>query len=187
MVAHCASVGLYTNLITSGIGLTQERVKALADAGLYHIQLSIQDSEAASCDRIAGYPGAFQRKMAAAKWVIEAGLPLTVNAVIHRANVARAGEMVRLSVALGARRVEIVHTQYFGWGILNRAALMPTEAQAAAAIAEVEALRETYAGVIRSSNWRWRRPNFRRVNSQCASRMRKSILCRKLPSGASAL
>jgi len=148
IVAHCASVGLYTNLITSGIGLTQERVKALADAGLDHVQLSIQDSEAASADRIAGYPGAFQRKMAAAKWIIEAGLPLTVNAVIHRANVARAGEMVKLAVALGARRVEIAHTQYYGWGLVNRAALMPTEAQAAAAIAEVEALRETYAGVI---------------------------------------
>jgi pyrroloquinoline quinone biosynthesis protein E len=148
IVAHCASVGLYTILITSGIGLTQERVKALADAGLDHVQLSIQDSEAASADRIAGYPGAFQRKMAAAKWIIEAGLPLTVNAVIHRANVARAGEMVKLAVALGARRVEIAHTQYYGWGLVNRAALMPTEAQAAAAIAEVEALRETYAGVI---------------------------------------
>jgi len=148
IVAHCASIGLYTNLITSGIGLTEERVKALADAGLDHVQLSVQDAEAASCDRIVGYPGAFQRKMAVAKWVIEVGLPLTVNAVIHRANVARAGEMVRLSVALGARRVEIAHTQYYGWGIVNRAALMPTEAQAAAAIAEVEALRETYAGVI---------------------------------------
>ena len=71
-----------------------------------------------------------------------------MNAVIHRANIARAGEMVKLAVALGARRVEIAHTQYYGWGIINRAALMPTEAQATAAIAEVEALREATPGVI---------------------------------------
>jgi len=148
IVAHCASVGLYTNLITSGVGLTQERVRGLADAGLDHVQLSIQDTEAKSADRIAGYEGAFERKRAAAAWIVAVGLPLTVNAVIHRANISRAGEMVKFAVALGARRVEIAHTQYYGWGIINRAALMPTKAQADAAIAEVEALRETYAGVI---------------------------------------
>jgi len=148
IVAHCAKVGLYTNLITSGIGLTSALVQALADAGLDHAQLSIQDSEAASADRIAGYQGAFARKRAAAEWIAQAGLPLTVNAVIHRANVARAGKMVELAVELGARRVEVAHTQYYGWGLLNRAALMPTLAQAEAAIAEVEALRKTYAGVI---------------------------------------
>ncbi len=123
-------------------------MRGLADAGLDHVQLSIQDTEAKSADRIAGYEGAFERKRAAAAWIVAAGLPLTVNAVIHRANISRAGEMVKFAVALGARRVEIAHTQYYGWGIINRAALMPTKAQADAAIAEVEALRETYAGVI---------------------------------------
>jgi PqqA peptide cyclase len=148
IVAHCAKVGLYTNLITSGIGLTQDRVKELARAGLEHAQLSIQDSDAPSADRIAGYKGAFARKQAVAEWITQAGLPLTVNAVIHRANIFRAGKMVELAVQLGARRVEIAHTQYYGWGLLNRAALMPTAAQAEAAIAEVEALKTTYAGVI---------------------------------------
>ena len=148
IVAHCAKVGLYTNLITSGIGLTQDRVKELADAGLDHAQLSIQDSDAQSADRIAGYNGAFARKQAVAEWIIAAGLPLTVNAVIHRANVRRAGEMVELAVTLGARRVEIAHTQYYGWGMLNRAALMPSRAEAEAAIAEVEALKTALAGVI---------------------------------------
>jgi pyrroloquinoline quinone biosynthesis protein E len=148
IVAHCAKAGLYTNLITSGIGLTHDRIKELTDAGLDHAQLSIQDSDAPSADRIAGYKGAFARKLVVAEWIAEAGLPLTVNAVIHRANILRAGDMVRLAVRLGARRVEIAHTQYYGWGMLNRAALMPTAAQAEAAISEVEALKNTYAGVI---------------------------------------
>jgi pyrroloquinoline quinone biosynthesis protein E len=148
IVAHCAKVGLYTNLITSGIGLTQDRVKELADAGLDHAQLSIQDSDAPSADRIAGYKGAFSRKQAVAERITQAGLPLTVNAVIHSANILRAGKMVELAVQLGARRVEIAHTQYYGWGLLNRAALMPTAAQAEAAIAEVETLKTTYVGVI---------------------------------------
>jgi PqqA peptide cyclase len=148
IVAHCAKEGLYTNLITSGIGLTEERVKQLADAGLDHAQLSIQDSDAASADRIADYKGGFARKQAVAGWITQAGLPLTINAVIHRANISRAGKMVELAVRLGARRVEIAHTQYYGWSLLNRAALMPSRAEAEAAIAEVEALKKTLAGVI---------------------------------------
>jgi PqqA peptide cyclase len=148
IVAHCAKPGLYTNLITSGIGLTQDRIRELADAGLDHVQLSIQDSDAPSADRIAGYKGAFARKQAVAEWIAQAQLPLTVNAVIHRANILRAGKMVELAVRLGARRVEIAHTQYYGWALANRAALMPTRAEAEAAIAEVEALKKDYAGVI---------------------------------------
>ncbi len=148
IVAHCAKVGLYTNLITSGIGLTRERIEQLSAAGLDHVQLAIQDADAASADKIAGYEGAFARKRAAAGWITEAGLPLTINAVIHRANISRAGKMVGLAIELGARRIEIAHTQYYGWGMLNRAALMPSRAEAEAAIAEVEALKKSLSGVI---------------------------------------
>jgi pyrroloquinoline quinone biosynthesis protein E len=148
IVAHCKKVGLYTNLITSGIGLTQERMRELADAGLDHVQLSIQDAVPESADKIAGYKGAFARKIDVAKWVNEVGIPLTVNAVIHRANIARAGRMVEFAVELGARRVEIAHTQYYAWALVNRKVLMPSHAQVEKAVAEVEGLRETYAGKI---------------------------------------
>lgn len=148
IVAHCAKAGLYTNLITSGIGLTEERVAELASCGLDHVQLSIQDSEAPSADRIAGYNGAFARKKMAAAWVTQEGLPLTINAVIHRANILHAGKMVELAVRLGARRVEIAHAQYYGWALLNRWALMPPLAEAEAAIAEVEALKKKLSGII---------------------------------------
>ena len=148
LVAHCASVGLYTNLITSGIGMTAALAQKLAVAGLDHVQLSIQDSLAEPADRIAGYKGAFAKKQEVAAIVVAAGFPLTVNAVIHRANAARAGKMVELAIALGARRVEIAHTQYYGWAVPNRAALMPTRAQAEAAVAEVEALKLAHRGEI---------------------------------------
>ena len=148
IVAHCAKVGLYTNLITSGIGLTPERMTALAEAGLDHVQLSIQDADAESADRIAGYKGAFARKAQVAALVRDSGLPLTVNAVIHRANVSRAGRMVDLAIALGARRVEIAHTQYYGWASQNRSQLMPSRADAERAVAEIEALKARHAGTI---------------------------------------
>ena len=148
IVSHCAALGLYTNLITSGIGVTPKLVAALWDAGLDHVQLSIQDTDDASADKIAGYDGAARRKREVAAEVVRAGFPLTVNAVIHRANVSRAGAMVEYAISLGARRVEIAHTQYYGWAKTNRAALMPSRAAALEAIREIERLKALHTGTI---------------------------------------
>jgi pyrroloquinoline quinone biosynthesis protein E len=135
-----SEAGIYTNLITSGVGINGDRLKALADAGLDHVQISIQDSEAASADRIAGYQGAFKRKQEFAAEIVNQGLMLTVNMVVHRANIERAAEMVEFAISLGARRVEIAHVQYYGWALKNRAALMPTREQVERAIPLVEAV-----------------------------------------------
>jgi pyrroloquinoline quinone biosynthesis protein E len=144
--AHAA--GLYCNLITSAIGITRKRLAALAEAGLEHVQISIQDSIASSADHIAGYGGAFARKRALAEEVVRLHLPLTVNAVVHRANIDRIGEMVDLALDVGASRVEIAHAQYYGWALTNRAMLMPTRAQVERAAALVEALRSRHRGRI---------------------------------------
>ena len=140
--------GLYTNLITSGVGIDLRRLKALADAGLDHVQISIQDSIPASADKIAGYDGAFARKSALAADVTALGLPLTVNAVIHRANIDRIGDLVTMALAMGASRVEIAHVQYYGWALRNRAALMPRRDQVERAVSVVEELRRRHRGAI---------------------------------------
>ncbi len=148
ITASAHSAGLYTNLITSAVGITDKTLAALAVAGLDHVQISIQDSEASSADRIAGYDGAFARKRALAVEVVRLGLPLTVNAVIHRANIEHVADMVELALALGASRVEIAHVQYYGWALKNRARLMPTRAQVEWAAAQVETLRKRHHGRI---------------------------------------
>jgi pyrroloquinoline quinone biosynthesis protein E len=148
ITAAANAAGLYTNLITSAVGITDKTLAALAATGLDHVQISIQDSEAQSADHIAGYDGAFARKRALAAEVLRLKLPLTVNAVMHRANIERIGEMVDLALALGATRVEIAHVQYYGWALRNRAALMPTKAQVARAATEVEELRARHHGRI---------------------------------------
>jgi pyrroloquinoline quinone biosynthesis protein E len=144
--AHDA--GLYTNLITSAVGITDKTLGLLSDAGLDHVQISIQDSTEKSADHIAGYEGAFARKRALAAQVVRLKLPLTVNAVMHRANIERIGEMVELALALGATRVEIAHVQYYGWALKNRAMLMPTREQVARAAVQVEELRARHQGQI---------------------------------------
>src|SRR3546814_10521911 len=85
-LAAAAEAGLYTNLITAGVLLSRERLAALRDAGLDHLQLSFQDSEAAGCDRIGGYRGGFDKKLDCARWTVELGLPLTLNMEIGRAS-----------------------------------------------------------------------------------------------------
>jgi pyrroloquinoline quinone biosynthesis protein E len=148
ITAAARAARLYANLITSAVGLTEKTLDALADAGLDHVQISIQDSIEGSADRIAGYEGAFARKRALAAQVVRLKLPLTVNAVIHRTNIDRVGDLVEMALALGASRVEIAHVQYYGWALENRAALMPTPEQVKRAVGEVEALRERHHGRI---------------------------------------
>jgi len=144
--AHAA--GLYTNLITSAVGITDKTLGALAEAGLDHVQISIQDSGAQSADHIAGYEGAFAKKRALAAEVVRRKLPLTVNAVVHRANIDRIVDMVDLARALGASRIEIAHVQYYGWALKNRAALMPSREQVERAATTVAELRARHHGRI---------------------------------------
>jgi PqqA peptide cyclase len=144
--AHDA--GLYTNLITSAVGITRETFGKLSDAGLDHVQISIQDNEPGTADHIAGYKGAYARKQALAAEVTRLGIPLTVNAVMHRANIDHVEEMVTLALKFGAKRVEIAHVQYYGWALKNRAQLMPTRDQVDRAVAAVETLRKQHHGRI---------------------------------------
>ncbi|WP_208449122.1 pyrroloquinoline quinone biosynthesis protein PqqE [Burkholderia anthina] len=148
LVRHAAGLQLYTNVITSGVLLTDSALAALVDAGVDHIQLSFQDSNPASAEAIGGLAGAHALKLDAARRITAAGMPLTTNFVIHRRNADRVGEMIALAEALGAARVEIAHTQYYGWGLLNRAGLMPTRAQVDCATACVEAARARLKGTL---------------------------------------
>lgn len=145
LVAAAHDSGLYTNLITSAIGLDSHRLAQLKAAGLDHVQLSIQDLDAASADWIAGYRGAHDRKLAFARAVTGLDLAFTLNVVVHRANIARVADFAELALTLGAGRVEIAHAQYYGWALRNRAALMPTRDQVTAAMETVERIRPLYA------------------------------------------
>jgi pyrroloquinoline quinone biosynthesis protein E len=137
---EAARLQLYTQLTTSGIGLSGDRAKALADAGVRCVQLSVQSSDAADADRIAGYRGHRLKELAAGA-VRDAGLSLTINVVLHRLNLDAVGDLVDLAVRWGADRVELANAQYYNWALINRDHLMPTRGQLDAAHATVERLR----------------------------------------------
>lgn len=140
--------GLYTNLITSAIGLTPRRLDALEDAGLDHIQLSLQGTNAALADRIGGYRGGFDRKMQAAQEIAKRGIPLTLNAVMHRQNLDDLDRTIDLAVELGARRLEVACVQFHGWATKNIAALLPTRDQTEAAKDKVAEAAKRLRGVL---------------------------------------
>jgi len=136
LVAVARASDLYTTLITSGLPLTRERLTALRDRGLDGVQLSIQDTDGDAAERIAGVD-ALAQKAAVAGWARELNLPLTLNVVLHRANLPRLPRFIALAEAWGAERLELAHVQYLGWALANRETLLPTAEMIAEARAEV--------------------------------------------------
>jgi pyrroloquinoline quinone biosynthesis protein E len=132
LVARGRGLGFYVSLVTSGVGLVGRRASELALAGLDHVQLSMQDADRAAAEEVAG-ARVFNRKLAAARMITALQLPLTINVVLHRGNIGRIGAIADLAAAVGADRLELAHTQYYGWGLLNRSALLPTPDQVLAA------------------------------------------------------
>src|SRR5438105_12509464 len=128
LVELCAAArdaGLYSSLITAGTLFTRERAEALKMAGLDHVQISIQSPDPEENDRIAGNRS-FAKKLAAARAARELDFPLTINCVLHRQNLDRVAELLELALELGAQRVELANTQYYGWAVPNQEALLPT-------------------------------------------------------------
>jgi len=141
IVTGAHQLGLYTNLITSALGFSRPRAEQLRAAGLDHVQISIQSDEPAGSDRIAGTPS-FDRKIEAMGVVKELGWPLTMNVVLHRQNIDRVADLVRLAEEVGADRLELANTQYYGWAWRNREALLPSRDQLEAAELVVRAARQ---------------------------------------------
>jgi len=148
LIRGARAANLYTNLITSGIGLTEPCLDALIDAGLDHLQLSFQDSEESPANEFAG-TRAHARKLTIGGWVRDREVAFTVNAVVHRQNLARLDDIIAMAESMGAGRLEIANVQYYGWAIENRARLMPTRAQLDGCVAVVEAHRQRLKGRMR--------------------------------------
>jgi len=148
LIAAARASGLYTNLITSGIGLSNQRLKALVDVGLDHIQLSFQDSREDSANWIAGAK-AHAHKIELAHLIRQHKVAFTVNLVVHRQNLDHLDETIAFIEQMKPERIEIAHTQYYGWALINRAVLLPTRAQLEKAVEVVAAAEKRLAGRIR--------------------------------------
>ena len=148
LVQHAEALGLYTNLITSAVNLSQQRIDNLAKLGLAHVQISIQDSEEKLANTIGGHPNGYQLKLAAAKHIRTAGIPLTLNAPVHRLNIEHLEKTIQMAVDMDASRIEVAHVQYYGWAYYNRKYLMPTRQQLKWATQVVEKATKDLEGVL---------------------------------------
>jgi pyrroloquinoline quinone biosynthesis protein E len=137
IVAGAADAGLFVHLVTAGTTLDRGTLADLRERGLKSVQLSIQDARADASDAVAG-SRSFERKLAFAADVAALALPLTLNVVLHRGNLDRLAEIIELGRRLGAARLELANTQYHGWALRNRRALLPSAEQLAGAGAAVE-------------------------------------------------
>lgn len=132
IVEGAIAADLYPHLVTAGLPLTPDGLDALADLGLRSVQVSIQDATPEGSDHIAG-TRSFDAKLAICERTKERGLALTLNCVLHRENLDSIGAVISLAERLEADRLELANTQYHGWALANRAALMPTAEQLARA------------------------------------------------------
>ena len=148
ILAYAVEAGLYTNLITSAVLLTKERLARLAEIGLDHVQVSIQDIVPDNADRISAYEGGVAKKYDVARWTRELGLGLTINAPMHRQNIAHLPQIIDFAVAVDAQRIEIAHIQYYAWAQLNRAALIPTRETFLETVGVVEEAKKRLLGVL---------------------------------------
>jgi len=145
LVQRARSLGLYVNLITSAVPLAEDRLARLAALGLDNVQISVQGTREADAERFAGRAW-LADKLAAARLTRALGLPLTLNAVLHRGNIAQVPELVALAEQLGAARLELANTQYLGWALENRDALLPTREQLDRAREQARDARERLRG-----------------------------------------
>jgi PqqA peptide cyclase len=147
LIADARANRMYTNLITGGTLLDEPRLGALRAAGLDHVQLSIQDSAADAADFVAGAP-VHRKKIAAVQIIGKSGVAFTLNVVIHRFNIGRVDDLIRLAAELGAQRLELASTQFYAWASENRAALMPSASEYAQAEEIARAAIAQYRGVL---------------------------------------
>lgn len=148
LVKHSRELGYYSNLITSGYGLTEEKIVQLKDAGLDHIQVSIQASTQELNDHIAG-TASFNHKKEVARLVKKHGYPMVLCVVIHRENIHQMPEILAMAEDLGADYLELANTQYYGWAHINRDALLPTKEQFEEAERIAQAYKEKVAGKMK--------------------------------------
>ena len=148
LVAAASEAGLYTNLITSGVGLDDEKLNRCRAAGLDHVQLSLQASDEVTSERVARYRGALKIKRTFARSVVSSGLPLTINAVVHRLNIGQVDDLIALAHDWGARRIEIAHAQYHGWALANKADLLPSLEEVMTSTEQVAKARTQLAGQL---------------------------------------
>lgn len=141
IVERAADLGFYTTLVTAGSTLDEESAEELRDAGLDHVQVSVQGATAEISDAIAGTVS-FEDKLAACRLVRGLGFPLTLNVVLHRFNLHQVEDLLDLAESLGAERIELANTQFYGWALANREVLMPTREQVEEARQVVERERD---------------------------------------------
>lgn len=148
ILAEAHTLGYYTNLITSGVGLNEKRVRAFKASGLDHIQLSFQDSTREINDFLSG-TRTFEIKTKVARLIKDQGYPMVMNVVLHRLNIDHVGKLIEMAVSMGAEYLELANSQYYSWAHLNRAHLLPSHEQIRLAEEVVRQWRERLGDKLR--------------------------------------
>ena len=148
LIRAARAAGLYVNLITSGLPLDEQKLSAIVEAGLDHIQLSFQGADDLTAAEISNTKTHGQ-KLKVLEWFKQHRLAVTLNFVIHRRNIDQIPQMLAIAESSSATRVEFANVQYYGYAFANRGNLLPTRAQLDRSIAQIKEAQERLKGKIR--------------------------------------
>jgi len=148
LIRAARAAGLYVNLITSGLPLDEQKLSAIVEAGLDHIQLSFQGADELTAAEISNTKTHGQ-KLKVLEWFKQHRLAVTLNFVIHRRNIDQIPPMLAIAESSSATRVEFANVQYYGYAFANRENLLPTRAQLDRSIAQIKEAQERLKGKIR--------------------------------------
>jgi pyrroloquinoline quinone biosynthesis protein E len=148
IIRAARAAGLYVNLVTSGLPLDEKRLDALIAAGLEHTQLSFQDAREESANEFSGTK-AHAQKLRVLQWLSQRRIAVTLNFVIHRANIENIPEMLAIAESSGANRVEFANVQYYGWALENRERLLPTREQLDRSLEFLKAAQDRLRGRVK--------------------------------------
>lgn len=103
LIAHGDDLGLRMTITPSGTGsLTADRIRAMADAGLKRMAVSIDGATPESHDEFRGETGSFEETIRAVEDAKAAGLPVQVNTTVCRQTVGELPEIRDLLREIGA-------------------------------------------------------------------------------------
>ena len=147
LVATARRRDLYSNLSTSAMTATPERLLQLREAGLDSLQISLLDADPVSNDWLAGTPS-FQKKQQAVAEARALEFHITLNVVLHRHNLDHLQRVIDLAVRWQVDRLELAHVQYTGWAFRNRNQLLPSRIQVQRAVEIVAAAKTRWEGQL---------------------------------------
>ena len=97
--------GFYVSVASNGTTITKEKAKAMKEAGVDYVEISVDSVDPKKHDEFRGVPGARERAIEGIKNSLAAGITTGIATTLTKANLDEIEDMVELALKLGVQRL----------------------------------------------------------------------------------